>query len=433
MSNQENGKEIQKLISVVGLGYVGLTLAVGFALKGYSVIGIDTDRDKVESTGKKNCAIYDEGLAEALKKVDIRTTTNYGGIRSSDITFICVGTPCNTNGKINLDQIEHAAIALGKELRRKNGYHLVAIKSTVVPGTIRDKIIPILEEYSGKVIGEDIGICVSPEFLREGRALEDFMSPWRVIIGENDKRAGDMLYELYRHFEAPIMRTDLKTAEMIKYASNAFLATKISFINEIGNICKKLGIDVYEVKKGMAFDSRIGDSYLDAGAGFGGSCLPKDLKALVSKADELNYEASLLKSVIRVNREQPLRVIHILTEKVGKLTGKRIAILGLAFKPNTDDIRESSAIPVIRELLNRGAYVVAHDPVAMGNMKKLFDKIEYTSSAKDALIGADACIVMTDWDDFGKLDEEFEAMNRKIIIEGRKVVKASIQHEGICW
>lgn len=433
MPNQENGKEIQKLISVVGLGYVGLTLAVGFALRGHNIVGIDTDGDKVKHIGKNSCTIYEEGLAEALTKVAIRTTTSYRVIRSSDITFICVGTPCNANGKINLDQIEDAAIALGKELSRKDGYHLVVIKSTVVPGTTGDKIIPILEQYSGKVIGEDIGICVSPEFLREGKALEDFMSPCRLIIGESHKRAGDMLYELYRHFEAPIMRTDLKTAEMIKYASNCFLATKISFINEIGNICKKLAIDTNEIARGMGFDPRIGDGYLDAGGGFGGSCLPKDLKALVAKADELNYEASLLKSVIKVNREQPLRVIHILTEKVGKLTGKRIAILGLAFKPNTDDVRDSPAIPVIRELLRRKAYISAYDPVAMGNMKKLFDKIEYTTSAKDALIGADACIVMTDWDDFGKLDQEFEAMNRKIIIEGRKVVKASIEHEGICW
>lgn len=421
------------VISTIGLGYVGLTVAVGFALKGYNVIGIDKSSSKVESIGKGNCTIYDQGLKEALKKVTIRTTTSYEEIRNSDITFICVDTPSNVDGSMHLDEIEQATKALGKALRHKDGYHLVVIKSTVVPGTTESKIIPILEQYSSKLIGRDIGFCVAPEFLREGKLLEDFMNPARIIIGENDSRAGNVLCELYGDFRAQIMRTDLRTAEMIKHASNAFLATRISFINEIGNICKRLGIDVYEVRKGMALDPRIGDKYLDAGAGFGGSCLPKDIKALVAKAGELDYEASLLKSVIKLNREQPLRLVDILNRKVGKLSGKRIAVLGLAFKPNTDDVRESPAIPVIKKLLKGGAHVLAYDPVAMENMKKTFSSIEYKDSAKDALMGADACLIMTDWDEFRKLNEEFRLMSNKVIIEGRKVIRNSVEREGICW
>lgn len=421
------------IISTIGLGYVGLTLAVGFSLKGYDVIGIDKSSSKVENIGKGNCTIYDQGLKEALKKVAIRTTTSYEEICSSDITFICVNTPSNVDGSMHLDEIEQAIKALGEALRHKSGYHLVVIKSTVVPGTTESKIIPILEQYSSKLIGKDIGLCIAPEFLREGKLLEDFMNPARIIIGENDSKAGDILCELYKDFGAPIMRTHLKTAEMIKHASNAFLATKVSFINEIGNMCKKLGIDVYEVRKGMAFDPRIGDKYLDAGAGFGGSCLPKDIKALAAKASELGYEAPLLKSVIRVNKEQPLQLVDILNRKIGKLSGKRIAVLGLAFKSNTDDIRESPAIPVIKKLLEEGAHILAYDPVAMENMKKTFSSIEYKGSAKDALMGADACLIMTDWDEFRKLNEEFRVMSHKVIIEGRKVVNSSIEHEGICW
>lgn len=425
--------EVEKLITVIGLGYVGLALAVGFALKGYNVTGIDRDNGNVECIGKKSCPIYEVKLAEALKKVNIITTTSYESIQNSDITFICVGTPCDSDGKINLDQIEQSAMTLGKELSRKNGYHLVVIKSTVVPETTQKKIIPILEEYSNKVIGEDVGICVSPEFLREGRVLEDFMSPSRIIIGESDRRAGDVLCALYSDFKAPMVRTDLKTAEMIKYAGNAFLATKVSFINEIGNICKRLGIDAYDVARGIGYDSRIGNKYLDAGIGFGGSCLPKDLKALVAKAQELDYEATMLKSVMEVNRRQPLHLVNILEKRIGKLNGKRIAILGLAFKQDTDDVRDSQAIPVVKELSKMGAQVVAYDPKAMGNMKKIIGGVEYKENAKNALKGADACLVLTDWDEFRRLDKEFEVMSKKVIIEGRRVTKESVEHEGICW
>lgn len=421
------------VISIIGLGYVGLTLAVGFALKGYDVIGIDKSSSKVESIAKGNRTIYDQGLGDALKKVTIGTTTSYDEILNSDVTFVCVGTPANADGSMHLNEVEEATKALGKALSNKDRYHVVVIKSTLVPGTAESKIIPILEECSSKVIGEDIGLCVAPEFLREGKLLEDFMNPARIIIGESDSKAGDILCDIYEDFRAPIMRTDVKTAEMIKHASNAFLATRVSFINEIGNMCKKLGIDVYEVKKGMALDPRIGDKYLDAGLGFGGSCLPKDIRALVAKADEINYEASLLKSVIRVNSEQPLRLVDILSERVGELSGKRIAVLGLAFKPSTDDVRESSAIRVIKELLRRGAYVSAYDPVAMENMKKILATVEYKDSAKGALMGADACLIMTDWDEFRNLAEEFRVMSNKVIIEGRRVVKHSIEHEGICW
>ncbi|MEI7433743.1 MAG: nucleotide sugar dehydrogenase [Methanomicrobiales archaeon] len=277
-----------------------------------------------------------------------------------------------------------------------------------------------------------MGFATNPEFLQEGQAIADFMHPDRIVIGCIDDRTFNRVTEVYHDLDAPVIRTSLAAAEMIKCTSNAFLATKISFSNEIGNICKRLGIDVYEVMKGVGSDSRIGPSFLDAGAGFGGSCLPKDVSAMISLAESIGDNPVLLKSVMEVNEHQPLRMITLLENKVGTLAGKRIAVLGLAFKDNTDDIRDSRAIPVIRELLQKGARVVAYDPMAIPNMRRIFPSLEYCGCAAEALLDADGCLVMTEWPEFTSLDREFDGMKKRIIIEGRRILSCK-EREGICW
>ncbi|MFW6126067.1 MAG: UDP-glucose dehydrogenase family protein, partial [Chloroflexota bacterium] len=401
---------------------MGLTIATGLALRGCRVVGIDWDADKLERLANAESRVTDETLRHALERVSIQATRDYTAVQDSDMTFICVGTPSTSTGQMDLGQVEGATRQVALALARVNSYHLVVVKSTVVPGTTVDRIVPLLAEHSGQAVGDSIGVCMSPEFLREGQELDDFLHPSRLIIGEYDTHAGDRLYDLYSQFDTPILRTDPTTAEMIKYASNAFLATRISFVNEIGNLCKTLGIDVGTVAHGMGLDPRIGSSYLEPGIGFGGSCLPKDVKALIAKARESGYDCGLLQSVLDLNSEQPLRLVRRLEHRAGDLTGKRIAILGLAFKGGTDDVRESPAIPVIGELLARGAQVAAYDPVASVNMEKLFHDIEYAPSARDALAAADACLILADWPEFRTLAREFEAMNSRVILEGRRVL-----------
>ncbi len=326
----------------------------------------------------------------------------------------------------------------------------MVVKSTVVPETTEKVVLPILEEHSGKSRSNgEFGIAMNPEFLREGKAVYDFMHPDKIVVGSLDKRAGDIVASLYKDLKCEITRTNPRTAEMIKYANNAFLATKISFVNEIGNICKELDIDTYEVMKAVGKDFRIGQYFLNSGAGFGGSCFPKDVKALIGKASEIGYEPVLLKSVIEVNEKQPSRMVYLLKNRLGDLEGKKITVLGLAFKNDTDDIRESRSIPVIKELLDNGAIVHAYDPMANENMSKLFVDIQYYSSARNALIGTDACLIMTEWAEFRSLDNEFDVMENKLIIDGRHILtpkkaidkqlklsakaKADVEYVGLCW
>jgi UDPglucose 6-dehydrogenase len=309
-------------------------------------------------------------------------------------------------------------------LKRKVRPHLVVIRSTVVPGTIDEVIAPY---FSGL---PEVGICANPEFLQMGTALEDFMAPSRIVIGENDRKWGDILVSLYKTFSAPVIRTDFKTAEMIKYASNACLATKITFINEIGNICKKMGIDAYGVAEGMELDGRIGAGHLRAGIGYGGSCFPKDIAALVAKAKEVGYQPNVLQQIVELNNSQPQHMIELLKKHVPSLKGKVIGILGLTFKPDTDDIRESQAIHIIGMLLKEGAKIRAYDPQGMHNFQKLFPNIEYASSAEKVL-ESDAVLIVTEWDEFGCLDYE-----GCIVIDGRRVDAARENariYEGVCW
>jgi len=273
---------------------------------------------------------------------------------------------------------------------------------------------------------------MNPEFLREGLAVQDFMNPDRIVVGSSDQRAGDVFQKVYSELDAPMVRTSLTAAEMIKYTSNAFLATKISFSNEIGNICKCLGIDVYEVMKGVGLDHRINPYFLNAGAGFGGSCFPKDVSALMHLAKDVGENPVLLNAVMEINERQPMRMIELLEKRIGDLAGKQVAVLGLAFKNDTDDARESRAIPVISELRMRGANVKGYDPKANSSMSKVFPDIEYFTCPADALKGVDACLVMTEWPEFSSIKEEFNLMKSRVIIEGRKVLCCS-DAEGICW
>ncbi len=421
-------------ISVIGGGYVGLVSAVCFAQLGHTVGLIEIDIDRASSISRGSPQIYEKGLEALLSKhleKSLHVSTAYDAIPDTEIFFICVGTPEGDNGHPDLSMIQSACQSLGRSLIDMDSYHVVVVKSTVPPGTTEGLVVPTVLEHSQRA-GDEIGFCMNPEFLREGRAVEDFMHPDRIVIGSNDSRAGDWAESAYRGIEAPIVRTGIKSAEMIKYASNAFLATKISFANEIGNLCKRLGIDVYEVMEGVGMDHRISPHFLDAGAGFGGSCFPKDLSALIHLAEGMNEEPLILRSVQNVNERQPARMLELLQKKIGSLEGKRIAVLGLAFKNDTDDVRQSRSIPVILSLREMGARIAAYDPQANDNMKKLIHDIEYCSRATDALRDADACLVMTEWPEFGLLDEEFDLMKNRVIIEGRRILSCQ-DKEGICW
>jgi UDPglucose 6-dehydrogenase len=342
-----------------------------------------------------------------------------------------VGTPSGPDGSADLSMVETASRSIGGSLKESEGYHVVVVKSTVPPGTTQDLVMPTVLRYSGGV-GETLGFAMNPEFLREGLAVQDFMHPDRIVIGSSEPKARDLVESAYSGLNAPIVEVGLSAAEMIKYASNALLATKISFANEIGNICKDLSIDVYEVMRGVGMDHRISPHFLNAGAGFGGSCFPKDVTAIIRLSETLGEDPVLLKSVIEVNERQPLRMVELLEKRIGPLYGKEIAVLGLAFKNDTDDVRDSRAVPVIKELLRKGARIRAYDPLAASNMRKINPDIEYCESAAGALKNADACLIMTEWSEFGELDEDFELMRSRVIIEGRKILSRE-DAEGICW
>ncbi|MEM3401973.1 MAG: UDP-glucose/GDP-mannose dehydrogenase family protein [Candidatus Hadarchaeales archaeon] len=420
-------------ILVIGAGYVGLTTGVGFASLGHKVVCADIDKKKVDMLNQGKSPIYEEGLDELLKNVRSKklfsaVTDVQAAVKDAEIIFICVGTPSKKTGEIDLRYLLQAARSVGDALGKVDEYKIVVVKSTVVPGTTEEKVIPILEKSSGMKAGKDFGICVNPEFLKEGSALKDFFHPDRIVIGELNPKSGNALARLYHNFKCPFIRTNLRTAEMIKYASNAFLAAKVSLINEIGNICKRLGIDVYEVAKGVGADPRISPHFLRAGIGFGGSCFPKDLKALIARAEELGYRPKILRSVIEVNERQPLRLLELLKKHIPNLRGKTIGVLGLSFKPGTDDIREAPSIKIVRELLKEGAKVKAYDPEAMENFRRLFPDIDYCN-AKEVL-KSDAVLILTEWEEFRRLD-----YRGKVVIDGRKIDearKAKI-YEGVCW
>lgn len=423
-------------LCVIGTGYAGIVNAVGFAALGNDVLCVDIDEKKIAMINSGNSPIFEPELEEkliaALKQGKIRATTDINaGVKDAEIIFVSVGTPSREDGSIDLKYIEASAKSLGAALKNK-GYCVIIMKSTVVPGTTEGTFLKILESASGKKAGKDFGLSMCPEFLREGHAVFDFFNPDRVVIGVQDKKAEASVVELHNLLKAKTLITDIKTAEMIKYTSNAFLAVKISFSNEIGNICKKLGIDVYDVMKGVGMDARISPHFLNAGAGFGGSCFPKDVKALVAKSKELGYEPELLLSALHLNDVQPLRLVELMKKRVGALKNQKVTLLGLAFKPHTDDIREAPALKIISALIDEGAEVMAYDPVAQNNVRQIFgDKIKYAATLKEALDFSKHALIVTEWDEFR--DEKL--YHGKIVIDGRKVLdkKTSGNYEGICW
>jgi UDPglucose 6-dehydrogenase len=356
----------------------------------------------------------------------------------TDVTVLAIQTPSEPDGGIDLSAIEAGIRSIGEALASKNEYHLVVIKSTVVPGTTDEQLAPIVETASGKTAGEDIGVAVNPEFQREGSAVADFTDPDKIVIGaENDERANTLLRELYDPLltgDTRLVETGRREAEMIKYANNAFLAAKVSLINDLGNICKELGVDTYEVADALGADHRIGERFLRSGVGWGGSCFQKDIKAIRHAAREAGYEPAMLDAAVAVNNEQPRRLLSLLDEHVD-VTGRRVAVLGLSFKPGTDDIRNSRAIPVIEGLREREADVVAYDPVAAGEMRERVPDIEYANSAATALEGAHGAVVVTGWDEFGALDDEFDAMATPVVVDGRNVLtrRSDITYEGLTW
>ncbi len=419
-------------IAVIGAGYVGLVTGACFSESGHTVHVIDCDPEKIAAINAGNPPIHEQGLDELLRRNVGRSlfaTGDYGIIRDADLVFICVGTPCREDGGADLSMIRAASKSIGDTLAGCDHAPVVVVKSTAPPGTTESLVRPLIRESAGRF---DIHCAMNPEFLREGRAIRDFFHPDRIVIGSSEISCYEKVASAYRGIDAPVIRTSVIAAEMIKYVSNAFLATKISFSNEIGNICKRIGIDVYEVMKGVGMDTRISPHFLDAGVGFGGSCFPKDVTALITFADSLGEDPIILKAVIKVNENQAVRMLTLLKSRLPMIRGKKIAVLGLAFKDNTDDVRDSRAIPVIAGLVKEGALVAAFDPVANAAMAKIFPDICYCSSAAEALTGAEACLVMTEWPEFSRLEKEFDLMNSRVVIEGRRILSYR-DREGVCW
>jgi UDPglucose 6-dehydrogenase len=430
-------------ICVVGAGYVGLATAVMLGKLGHDVTVTDIDPARVKTVNSGKAPFYEPPLEKELGRLVKRgsltaTTDKFGPAAASEAIFICVQTPSLPSGRIDIRPVKAAARDVAKALRQSDGYRVVVMKSTVVPGTTDSVVLPLLERGSGKAAGEGFGLCMNPEFLQEGSALRDSMEPSRIVVGSIDRRSGDMLMNLYSPIKAEKIRTDLRTAEMIKYASNVFLATKISYANEVADMCVRFGIDSEAVLRAAGMDPRIGPLFLKPGLGFGGSCLPKDVKALKDRARADGYDSKLLSALLRINDRQPSEAIWLLEREVGPLRGRRVAVLGLAFKGDVDDIRETRAVPLITELLARGARVVAFDPMAMPSFIKVMPTIEYAADAAECLKGADGCIVQADWKEFRSLGrKEFSGMKTPVVVDGRrcldpgKVQRAGAKYLGI--
>jgi len=424
-------------ISIVGAGYVGLCTAVCFANRGYKTTISDIREESVKLIQRGSSPFYEPHLNGLLKKAiksgNLRAILDReGAVLDSEITFIAVGTPSKLDGSVDLQYIKNSARETGEALRKKDGYHLVVVKSTVPPGTTEHVAKSMLEKKSGKKAGKDFGLCMNPEFLREGSAIHDTLKPDRVVIGEYDERSGETLEAFYEDFyngRVPILRMNPASAEMVKYASNTFLATKISFINSIANVCERVPhIDVTQVAKAVGMDHRISPHFLEAGAGFGGSCFPKDVKALISFSKNLGYRPSLLESVLEVNEEQAKRMVELARQELRSLKGKKVAILGLSFKPNTDDMREAPSIRIMNLLLKEGASVCAYDPVATEKAKAIFKgKIDFARSSIECLKNADCCMIVTEWNEFRDLKSRtfLKHMRIPLVVDGRRIYDPS--------
>ena len=419
-------------IGVIGTGYVGLVTAAGFAELGSDVYCVDIDAEKIERLRRGEVPIYEPGLEELLARNAERLhfSTELGeALEHARLLFVAVGTPPTYSGDADLSAVRAVVDAIPA-----SDDHALVMKSTVPCGTGASLRRVCAEQGKG-----GLAYVSCPEFLKEGSAVKDFLEPDRVVVGDEGDWAGDAVVALYAPLEAPLVRTDVASAEMVKLASNAFLATKISFINEIANVCEETGADVVEVARGMGLDDRIGAKFLQAGIGFGGSCFPKDVDALKQLAGNSGYHFQLLTAVIEVNELQKRRVIGKLHKHLGGLVGKRVALLGLAFKPNTDDMREASSLVLSARLQADGAHVVAYDPVAEEQARKLVTGIDFADSPLGAVAGADAAVLVTEWSELVSLDwkQVADAMSGQLLIDGRNALEpelvraAGLVYEGI--
>lgn len=410
-------------ISVVGTGYVGLVSGACFAEIGNNVICVDSDKEKMNILKNGGIPIHEPGLSEMVERNTKAnrlsfTTSLEEGIDKSDVIFIAVGTPPLPNGEADLSFVNNVAGQIAKIMK---SYKVIVEKSTVPVGTGL-RIKEVIERNNKKAVEFDV--VSNPEFLREGAAIYDFLNPDRIIIGVMSKKGEEIMRELYAPINAPIIVTDIKTAEIIKYASNSFLAMKISYINAVANICERAGGDITKVQEAMGYDKRIGREFLNAGCGFGGSCLPKDLSSFIKIGENLGYNFELLKCVKNINEEQKSLIVRKIKDSLWTLKDKTIGILGLSFKPNTDDMRDAPSIDIINMLLNEKAKIKAFDPVAQENAKAIFkDNISYASSPYSASSGCHCLVIITDWDEFKELDllKIKELLIHPIIIDGRNI------------
>ena len=411
-------------IAVIGVGYVGLSTAACFADLGHHVLGYDIDEQRIQKLRRHHIPIYEPGLEELIernaKAARVRFTSSLKeALAEAEFVFLAVGTPPDRHGGANLTDLKAAARSIGALL----DHPITVVSKSTVPIGTGDLVTEIL---GGARPDKSIPFWVvsNPEFLREGSAVADFMHPDRVVLGGHDREAAQRVAELYAPLDSPILITDLYTAEMIKYASNAFLATKISFINEIARICEKLEADVSVVAQGMGMDARIGRSFLDAGIGFGGSCFPKDVRALARMAQQMGYHPELLQAVMEINQDMRRLVVERLGDLLGGLRGQRIGILGLAFKPNTDDLRDAPAMDIIDELVRKGARVQVYDPAAMGKAKHVLNgNVVCARDAYGAARKADGIALLTEWNEFRSLDlvKLRQVMSRPVVIDGRNI------------
>jgi len=416
-------------VAIIGTGHVGLATAIAFAQWGHEVVGADVSEKIVGDLRAGKTTHYEPGLPDALGRSLATgrlsfTTDVEGAALPADVVFVCVGTPPKKDGSIDLSQVRKAAGTVGLVMRSAPGYKVVTVKSTVLPGTTGGVVQPALERASGKKGGTDFGLAVNPEFLREGSAVNDALHPDRIVIGAIDERSLRAVEAIYVSVQAPTMATNLRTAEMIKYATNAFLATKVSFANEFANICDTFGgINVDDVIEGIGLDPRINPKFMKAGLGFGGSCFPKDVQAIAAAAHSRRYPSRILTAVLSLNEVQPLRAVRLAETALVSLRGRRVAILGLSFKGGSDDIRESRAVPLARALLRKGAKVVGYDPVVRDEFQKAVPRVEVANDLSTALEAADLCIVHNDWPQWRELKgADFQGMRRKIVIDGRRIL-----------
>ena len=417
-------------IAVVGLGFVGLSISSVLASKNYNVVGIDIDNQKCSDIRNGVLPLFEPGLENMLRaglKKKLTVSNNFSLIKNCDMIFVTVGTPQKSNGAIELSMIKKATTTIGQIIKKSKKNPIIFIKSTVVPGTAQNVILPILEKKSGKKANRGFGIISNPEFLQESNAIRDTKYPHVIILGGKQtkymKKAKMFFSKM--HPNVPIVITNFQTAEMIKYANNSFLATKISFINQLSNICQKTpGANIDDIARAIGLDPRIGKLFLNAGPGYGGSCLPKDMKALINFANISGTNPTLLNAVEDINSKQLEQIITIAKQQLTDLKSKRITVLGTSFKPNTDDIRDSISIELIKKLLKRKAKVTVHDPRAIKNTRDVFGgKIIYAKSMNDALLKSQCAIIMTEWTQYEKLNNNnFKRMTKKVVIDSRRML-----------